>query len=81
MGITLNFKTGKPPYKGYYLVRSKLTMKYGAYPIRNKYPEPMYWNGDSWQMISDDEAFDAPGNYTPTKYGIKDYEEWCEVDV
>lgn len=80
MGITLNFKTGKPPYKGYYLARSS-NPKYRIHKVKGLYPEPMYWNGEEWQDMSDNEAFDAPGNFKPIKFDYKFFDEWCEVEV
>ena len=80
MGTILNFKTGEPPYKGYYLVRSG-NPRYRIHKVKDKYPEPMYWNGECWQTMSDDDAFDEPGNYKPATFDYKVFDEWCEVEI
>lgn len=78
--MKLQFKTGTPPHKGYYLVRYN-----GRYRTVNltkdKYPMPLYWNGKTWQFMSDDDEFEMPGDYKATEYMLLGDEEWCEVEV
>lgn len=78
--MKLQFKAGDPPHKGYFLVR--YTGRFTATRLKkDKYPAPLYWNGEEWQSMSDDDAFDMPGDYKPTHYMTIGDEEWCEVEV
>lgn len=79
MGTTLKFLTGIPSHTGYYLVR--INPKYRCHKVKDLYPEPMYWNGCEWQDLTDEEAFDEPGNFKPIKFPAKMFTEWVEVDV
>lgn len=73
----LDYKTGEPPYVGYYLVRCD--KKYRIYKERDLLPTPMYWNGEEWQTTSDKDAEESPGGDKPFTFPFKVYPEWVEV--
>lgn len=79
MGTILNYKTGEPPHKGYYLARSS-NPKYRLHKEKDVYPQVMWWNGECWQDLSPNDAFDEPGNYSVIKFEYKFFDEWVEVE-
>lgn len=77
--MKFKYKTGTPPHRGYYMV--KVNEKYAFKTQKDKYPQVMYWNGEKWQNISDEDAFNMPGNERPIMFDANIYDAWCEVEL